>query len=171
VPENTLPQRFSGIFLPATDAGHTEKSQHQSLFNSLHAQGDLKMEQRGNKRYKLNIEVDLQFSPQHGFMAAHTRDLSIDGAFIETGHTDTPPQHRIVRARIWLQDQFLSKAEILTGIIVRYGHEGFALRFGHSEGIRKFLATVVPGRAMPHATATPGLLAVERNILRPMIPQ
>jgi hypothetical protein len=93
-------------------------------------------------------------------MAAHTRDLSAGGVFIETGHADTP-----------LQDQFLSKAEILTGIIVRYGHDGFALRFGHSEGIRKFLAEMASGRAMPHATATPGLLAAERNILRPVIPQ
>ena len=111
------------------------------------------MEQRGNQRYKLSIEVDLQFSTQHGFMAAHTRDLSTDGVYIETGHVDTPPQHRIVRARIWLQDQFLSKAEVLTGIIVRRGHDGFAVRFGRSDGIRNFLAGMFPGCVLPHEAA------------------
>ena len=130
----------------------------------------MEMEQRGNKRYKLNIEVDLQFSPQLGFMAAHTRDLSNDGVFVETGPIDLPPQHRIVRARIWLQDQFLSKAEVLTGIIVRYTHDGFALRFGRSEGIGRFLAELSAGFGGPHETA-PRIFPGERNILRTMNPQ
>jgi hypothetical protein len=123
----------------------------------------MEMEHRSNKRYKLSIEVDLQFSPQLGFMAAHTRDLSSDGVFVETGHMDIPPQHRIVRARIWLQDQFLSKAEVLTGIIVRYAHDGFALRFGRSDGIGKFLAELSAGLGSPQETAL-GVFPGERNI-------
>jgi hypothetical protein len=99
------------------------------------------MERRGSIRFLIDAEVDLQFIPDYGFMAAHTNNLSVNGMFIETGIIEIL-QYRIVQTRIWLQSQYLSRSVVLIGNIVHRSQNGFALHFGRSEMIHDFLINI-----------------------------
>ncbi|MBK8162921.1 MAG: PilZ domain-containing protein [Gammaproteobacteria bacterium] len=101
------------------------------------------MDRRNFVRFMIDTEVDLQFIPGYGFMAARTCNLSTDGMFIETGTNDVL-KYRIVRTKIWLRFQYLTRSVIVIGKIVRRSHNGFALHYRRSESIHNFLVNTIP---------------------------
>jgi aspartate oxidase len=86
----------------------------------------MKVERRDTNR--VSVELEVMLSPDtHGYQLSRTRDISLDGAFVET--KSKPPKNATVELALKLSTNGKTRVHRVTANVVRSTANGIALAF------------------------------------------